>query len=110
VLTAEAYAGQPEADVEDIIGAANYVWLVNACYALTGSQTVQLPIAGATVRIVKHVEEHFARMPPDAPEFDHFAPSRYVIEHGANTLPDLAGALGRFERLFVDVSGLLPSS
>jgi len=110
VLTAEAYAGQPEADIEDVIGAANYVSLVNACYNLTGAQAVQVPVSGATVRIVKHVEDHFRTLPTSAPEFDHFAPSRYLIEHSTSVLPDLPGALERYERLFADLNVLLPKA
>lgn len=38
VFTADAYAGQTEADIEDIIGRANYVELVNKCYGLEVSR------------------------------------------------------------------------
>jgi predicted ATPase len=108
VFTADSYAGQPEADIEDIIGADNYVALVNATYNLSGTQAVAVPGTMPT-RIVKHVEAHFQTLPLGAPEFDHFAPSRYLIERGTAFLPDEPGALARFEKLFVDLNGLLPT-
>lgn len=105
VFTADTYAGQPEADIEDIIGAANYVALVNATYNLTGIQAVTVPTTLG--RIVKHVEAHFQTLPVGAPEFDHFTPSRYLIEKGTALLPDEAQALDRFEKLFSDINVLI---
>ncbi len=37
VLTADSYAGQNEADIEDILGRTTYVEIVNKCYALSKS-------------------------------------------------------------------------
>lgn len=111
VFTADEYAGQVEADIEDIIGRANYVDLVNKCYEL--EPTRRVPAAkpnGASQRALKEVEAHFATLPPGAPTFDHYAPAEFLVRQGAKlrkVLPDLEGALDRFERLFRDLNQLL---
>lgn len=113
VFTAENYAGQSEADTEDILGRENYIELVNACYNLKGKQKVPATKpAGAAMRVAKEVKEHFRTLPPSVREFDHLAPASYLVENGAsliNALPDLANALERFERLFADLNSVLES-
>ncbi len=111
VLTMDAYAGQPEADIEDVLGATFYVDLVNACYDLTGKETVTLPPAGS--RVLKHVEDHFRTLPATVPEFNHYPPASYLTEHRGAVLKKVAGAevdaaLTRFEKLFADANALLP--
>jgi len=111
VLTVDAYAGQTEADVEDILGPQLYIELVNACYALKGKQAVAVPPASGG-RIVKYAEEHFRTLPPGTPELDHYAPSTYLTEHRSAVLKkladaDLEAALSRFEKLFDDLNALL---
>jgi hypothetical protein len=111
VLTADHYAGQPEADMEDLAGATTYSELVNKTYALPASDKVAPPPAGAPVRIVKYVEEHFRTVKADVPEFDHFTPSSHLIEKRTSllkSLPDVGAALDRFEKLFTDLNGLIP--
>jgi hypothetical protein len=110
VLTMEAYADQPEAEIEDVLGATFYVDLVNACYDLTGRQAVTHPVPGS--RVLKHVEDHFRTLPPAVPQFDHYAPASYLTEHRSVVLSRVAAgkvevALGRFEKLFADLNALL---
>lgn len=111
VFTAETYAGQPEADTEDIIGPGNYVALVNACFGLGANQAV--PVApAATPRIVRFVEDRFRLLPAPIPEFDHFSPSAFLMERRTTVmsgLPDQIGALARFEKLFGDLNAALPA-
>jgi hypothetical protein len=109
VLSADTYTGQSEADVEDLLGAEIYVDLVNSTYALKGKQGVKVPGAGG--RIVKHVEEHFKTLPADVPEFDHYAPSTYLVENrkaflSAQGKGALTATLDRFEKLFADLNSL----
>lgn len=109
VLTADHYAGQPEADVEDVVGAAAYAELVNKTYGLPTADKVAAPPAAA--RVVKHVEEHFRTVKADVPEFDHFAPAAHLLEKRTalfRSLPDVEPALDRFEKLFADLNGLIP--
>lgn len=112
VLTAAAYAGQPEADIEDIIGAETYLALVNAAYSLTGSDRLTPPAPSAPAqRILPIVESAFSKLPVGVPPFDHYRPSEFLAEQP--TTSDFAGiqaALSRFERLFTDLNSLLPSA
>jgi hypothetical protein len=110
VLTADTYAGQAEADIEDVLGTALYVELVNACYGLKGKQAVAAP--ASVVRIVKHAEDHFRTLPATVAEFDHYAPSSYLTEHRSAVLrkvaeEELEAALVRFEKIFLDLNALL---
>lgn len=110
ILTADSYAGQEEADVEDILGRACYIDLVNRCYGLKGKGALpgKKP-ADAPIRCVKEVEAHMM-LQADKPEFDHFAPSRFLIENLTTLvteLPDFDAALDRFEQLFKDLNSLL---
>ncbi len=111
VLTAETYANQSEADIEDLIGRDNYIALVNTCYGLTGTKKLSAKKKDDTiVRVVKEVENHFKLLPPTVPEFDHFDPAAYLMEHGSilrDQLPNLGDALDRFERLITDLNELL---
>jgi hypothetical protein len=113
VFSAEAYAGQDEADVEDIIGRTTYVALVNKCYGLKrpNAMPAKVPL-GTNKRIVKAVEQHFALLPPTIPEFDHYSPAVYLTEHSAelrDSLPDLTAALDRFETMFRDLNASMPT-
>ncbi len=111
VLTADHYAGQAEADIEDLVGATTYSELVNKAYALPAADKVSPPTGGALVRIVKFVEDHFRTVKADVPGFDHFMPSTHLIEKRTSlfkSLPDVDAALDRFEKLFSDLNGLIP--
>ena len=114
VFTAEVYVGQPEADIEDVIGRANYVELVNRAYALDPAK--RLPVTkpdGAPALVVQEAEAHFRLLPVGAPEFDHYRPAEYLMVNGARVkraLLELDAALDRFEKLFADLNKLLPSS
>lgn len=115
VFTADAYAGQAEADVEDLLGRPLYVALVNTCYGLSKTRAVpsNRP-ATAPIRVTKEIEQHFATLPPSVPEFDHYTPARYLLEHSTDfvsTLPDpeISAVLDRFEALFTNLNGLLTS-
>jgi hypothetical protein len=110
VFTTTAYAGQSEADVEDIIGAAGYLDLVNDCYGFTGADAVTLPTAvSSATRIAKYVEE-VLRPRASAPLYHHLTPAVHLMEN-RKLLPKLTDsdhALDRFERLFADLNALLP--
>jgi energy-coupling factor transporter ATP-binding protein EcfA2 len=98
ILTAAEFTGTDQADIEDLIGHAGYVSLVEKAYDLPNP----LSIPTATDRVVKDAEDAFRLLPPTTPEFDHFAPASYLITHPEviQELPDVAAALGRFEGLF----------
>lgn len=110
VFRLDKYVEQAEADIEDMLGRANYIRLINACYNL--SKADQLPKSrpsNAPDRVVKEVEQHF-RLRPTLPEFNHYDPTLYLMEYGPtlkSELPKLDEALDRFEALFQDINLLL---
>ncbi len=111
VLTFEHYAGQSEADVEDIIGAKNYVELVNRAYGVVGTDLMAMP-ATLPTRIVKAAEAHFRIVKVAIPEFDHYAPSRYFCENQSAliaVLPEVDAMLDRFEVIFKDLNPMVVS-
>jgi hypothetical protein len=105
ILTANAYTGTTEADIEDLIGRKGYIALVTEAYKVS---TLSVADAGGE-RVVKDVEDAFRILPPATPEFDHFFPSSFLIENPAilQTLPGTSEALDRFEKLFRDLNALL---
>jgi hypothetical protein len=109
IFTADRYADQPEADIEDVLGAELYVHLVNSAYALRGDQRVTLP-SGPPKRIAEHVEVHFRKLPTTVAEYDHYSPAEHLGRSPAvlDDAPGLPIALDRFERLFTDLNSLLP--
>jgi len=111
VLTFEHYAGQSEADVEDILGAKNYVELVNRAYGVVGTDLMGMPTTLPT-RIVKAAEAHFRTVKAAIPEFDHYAPSRYFCENQSvviAALPEVNAMLDRFEAIFKDLNLMVVS-
>ncbi len=56
VFTVDAYANQPEADIEDLLGRSNYTFLVNKCYGLPKTRAVpQNKPDNSPIRVVKEV-------------------------------------------------------
>lgn len=113
VFSAESYAGQDEADLEDVIGRTAYIALVNQCYGLKRPNAfLTKKPQDASNRVVKEVEDAFSLLPPQIPNFDHYSPSLYLTEHSGelrDSLPGLNAALDRFEILFRDLNALMPS-
>lgn len=114
VLTADAYAGQEEADIEDILGRDFYFALVNHAYALPPAEALRIDgEAKYVTRVVEDVESHFQRLASDAgpvTEFDHFLPSSWLVENSgqARSFKGYDAALQRFEVLFRDLNAMLP--
>lgn len=111
VLTVDEFAGQPEADIEDVLGRDLYLSLIHKLYKLAKKN--ELPSKRpetAPIRVLKEVEEHFRTLPASVPEFDHYSPARFLMETPKieGELSGLDAALDRFERLFKSINGLLP--
>jgi predicted ATP-dependent endonuclease of OLD family len=111
VLTANEFAGKPQADMEDLLGDECYAALVNRCYDLSDSKAFVPPKASGnapTGRIVKAAEEHMRTMPSTVPEFTHPGPADYLVRQGLDVqLPGLHAALDRFQALFERLNKIL---
>lgn len=111
MLKTTTFAGQDEADIEDLLGWELYSTLVNG--ALQIPQDHKLPADkpdDAELRIVKEVDKMTKLLPPGVPEFDHYAPAGYLNQLGPDEveqLPGLDTALDRFERLFKTLNELV---
>lgn len=116
VFTVPDFVSQPEGDVEDMFGSELYVSVVNSAFALPAPQTLAAKAVAAllpsTPRIVLKVEEAFKVLPPGSPEFDHYTPASWLIEHPdalKGNDPHVTAALDRFETMFKAFNALLPS-
>lgn len=109
VFTMDTYAGQVEADVEDLLGREMYRDLVNSAYSLSGSNVVAASApANALARVVVEVQNHWDGLPATFDPFDHYRPAEYLTKQTiAFDPPGLKAALDRFERLFIDLNQAL---
>ena len=108
VLTYADFVDADEADVEDVIGTAFYLKLVNAEYAAALGK----PIAGKDLkskhpRITVRLEEHFSKHPLSSKiAFNHYRPARYLAENIGDLMVPPA-VLNRFEQVFHAVNARL---
>ena len=100
VVTYADFVDAKEADVEDVIGTAFYLKLVNAEYAAALGK----PIKGKDLkskhpRITVRLEEHFAENPlSSGVTFNHYRPARYLAEK-VGDLSVAPAVLDRFEQI-----------
>ena len=100
VLTYADFVDARDADVEDVIGTAFYLELVNAEYAAAlGEPVAEKDLKSKHPRITVRLEEHFAENPlSSGVTFNHYRPARYLAEKvGDLTVPP--AVLDRFERI-----------
>lgn len=110
LVTADSYAGQTEADIEDVLGRDFYLALVTKALDLRSPN--ELPASkpqDAPDRVAKEVDLFCATLPPHYREFNHFVPSEWLFQHGDDgaTLPGFGQALGRMEKLIADLNALM---
>ena len=100
VLTYADFIDAKEADVEDVIGTAFYLKLVNAEYAAAlGKPIIATDLKSKHPRITVRLEEHFAENPlSSGVTFNHYRPARYLAEK-AGDLSVAPAVLDRFERI-----------
>ena len=111
--TCADFIEQTEADIEDLIAVDLFVEMLNGAYMLPTVNMVTkatLQAASPTPRIVKKAEALFKLMPSSVAEFDHFGPSRWLLENpsvlDADT-PAINATLDRFEAVFKAFNALL---
>ena len=105
--TAADFAGQPEADVEDLFDPALYVDILNAAYKPPAAKLVTFEnlraADGATPRIVKQAEALFRLMPPEVPELGHYRPAEWLMKNPAaldGDAPAVLATLDKAEKMF----------
>lgn len=109
-IALHAYAEPVESTIEDLIGPATYVALVDQSYKLPRkhrlSRTAEVD---SNVPLLRAVSDHFAANQPTTAGFDPTIPAQYLLTAGRKLrkLPDLEGAASRFERLFRDLNARL---
>jgi predicted ATP-dependent endonuclease of OLD family len=109
ILTMDKYIHSKEGGIEDLIGRIAYFGLVNLCYKLPRKKRLPITAQAETAStdsqsqcLAKQVEEYFA----SAETFNRYKPAEFLVEHTGKCLkklPDLSGALDRFESLFADI-------
>jgi hypothetical protein len=112
LLTADTYASQGEADIEDVLGREFYLELVSSAYALRPSERppVTKP-ADAPERVVAEIARHFSGLPIRVPQFDHFTPAEFLYhdEVDATSFGGFGKALENMGRLIRDLNALMDS-
>lgn len=114
VWTVADFTGKAESDVEDLFHPEIYLSLVNQAYSLSGNQRVDqnklAQVQPQSECVVKLVEAVFKTMPPEAPEFDHFAPADWLLRHPdvlSGESKEIQETLDRCEKVFSTMNGLL---
>lgn len=116
VLTINDFVEKEEGDIEDLFEPGLFTTIVNSAYSLTGTQAMTAQALDAadatTVRLVKKAEAFFRVLPQTVPEFDHFTPAAWLIEHPAalsGNVPEVIATLDRAEALFRALNALKAS-
>ena len=111
LFLANQFTDQAEGDIEDMLGREFYVELVNQCYQLKEEAIPREREDSPPQRAIKEVEDHFRTTATKGPEFDHYTPSVYLVEHGSDfrESENLETGLARFEKLFKGLNAILPA-
>lgn len=115
IILATEIAGKDEADIEDFFEPALFVELVNKTYQLPKAHLLtvgKLDAADTTTeRLVKKAEAYFRVLPAEIPEFSHFDPSMYLLQHPEllqSKADHIEKTLARFEVAFARIGKFLP--
>lgn len=107
IILATEIAGKEEADIEDFFAPQLFVDLVNATYGLKDERALTVEKLEAadtnTTRTVKKAEAYFRLMPPEIPEFSHYDPAAYLLQHPkllSGSSKAVKETLARFEKAF----------
>jgi predicted ATPase len=109
LLALDSFAGQSEADIEDVLGREFFVSVVRKAFDLRSPYDIpDLKPALAPGRIAKEVGEFVNTLPSNYPEFDHYIPAEWLYRHEeeGTKLAGFNDALGRFE-ILIDALNVL---
>jgi len=108
------FAGKEQADIEDFLEPEFFAEIINRTYGLSGEQALTADklqgADAATTRLVKKAEAYFRVLPAEAPEFNHFDPALYLLQHPElwRELSKAAESLDRFAAAFERIGRFLP--
>lgn len=115
IILATEIASKDEADIEDFFEPALFVELVNKTYQLPKAHLLTVEKLDAadttTERLVKKAEAYFRVLPAEIPEFSHFDPSMYLLQHPEllqGKADHIEKTLARFEAAFARIGKFLP--
>ncbi len=115
IILATEVAGKEEADIEDFFEPEVFVDLVNKTYKLEGEYVVTVEKLMAaddkTERLVKKAEAYFRLLPESVPEFSHYDPSLYLLQHPEvlkGKGKHVVATLDRFQAAFERIGRFLP--
>ena len=107
IILATEIAGKEEADIEDFFEPAFFVDLLNKTYGLKDGHELTVEKLEAadtnTTRLVKKAEAYFRVLPAEVPEYSHFDPSMYLLQHPTmlnGKGKSIQDTLARFEQAF----------
>jgi energy-coupling factor transporter ATP-binding protein EcfA2 len=110
-FTLGRYAEALESTIEDLIGPATYLALVDLAYGVPRRQRLTRTAQPKTgLPILAAVSEAFAAHPPTAAGFHPMIPAEFLLKSGdkkLHKLPAINDALARFEKLFADLNACL---
>ncbi len=111
IILATEVAGKEEADIEDFFEPEVFVDLINKTYRLSGEHQLTIEKLDQadtnTQRLVKKTEAYFRLLPAGVPEFSHFDPSMYLLQHPEvlkGKSKAVQATLDRFEAAFERIS------
>ena len=109
VLTYAEFAGQDEADVEDMFERPFYVDMVNSEYKKELKAPIDLAKLNAKEpRVLRAIEAHLDANPFKSGSFGHYRPARYFTENIASLWSTVSPKTrDRFEEAFKQLNGLL---
>lgn len=85
IILATDIAGKDEADIEDFFDPAFFVDLINRTYGLKDGHELTVEKLEAadesTARLVKKAEAYFRVLPAEIPEYSHYDPSLFLLQH-----------------------------
>jgi energy-coupling factor transporter ATP-binding protein EcfA2 len=113
-LTVADFVDQEEADIEDLFAPELFAELLNSTYNPPAKSRITAKRLGEankdTHRVVKQAEALFRVMPSEVAEFDHFAPSRWLLENPIfldRDSADVSLTLDRAEKVFKAFNAML---
>lgn len=110
LVTLDTYAGQSDADMEDVLGRSFYLALVRRTLDLRQPHDFpELTPAATPARVMQEVEQHTATLNGHYVKFKPSLPAEWLFQNEAEAkqLPGFSSALDRMEKLVRDLNALI---